>query len=592
MAAKEEGKAAWHAELGREEFSLIPGVPNPADAWKTSALSPDGTHHLARDGQPLYSRRFHEVLKFHPPGLAPARDGSGAYHITPEGMAAYEDRHRRTFGFYEGRAAVDAEDGWLHILPDGRQLYPGRYSWCGNFQGGRCAIRRSDGSYLHITLDGGPAYSQRYRYAGDFRDGLAVTQRADGRHSHIDCRGGLLHGRWFLDLDVYHKGYARARDDAGWCHVDLMGMPLYQHRFRAVEPFYNGQARVEGFDGSLSVIDETGKTVLQLRPALRSPLEELSADMVGLWKTQTIRATVELGVFEVLPASAEEVEKRLQLIESGGRRLMRALVELGLTLRDGDGVYYATERGSHLRRSHPLSLADAALHWGRESYQAWDRLLHALETGSPGFAELEGTGFFEWLRARPEGLRGYHEAMASYARHDYEAVAHAVDLRGHSSVLDAGGGSGELSFALLRVFPELTAAIMDRPEVVRMAAVPEDVVDRCSIIAGDLFQEWPARSDAVLLARVLHDWPDDDALRILRRAREAMPIGGSLYVVEMVLGETVPGGGLMDLHMLVMTGGMERTERQFADLFDRAGFRLVDVAPTGSVSSVIRALAV
>ena len=97
---------------------------------------------------------------------------------------------------------------------------------------------------------------------------------------------------------MYHKAFARARDEGGWHHVENQGQPLYQDRYRNVEPFYNGQARAEGFDGSLSVIGESRETLLQIRGPLRTPLEDLSGDMVGMWRTQAIRAAVELGVFE------------------------------------------------------------------------------------------------------------------------------------------------------------------------------------------------------------------------------------------------------------------------------------------------------
>ena len=226
------------------------------------------SHHTV-DGLAAYGARFLEVLKFHAPGLAPVRDASGAYHIAPDGSAAYDGRHVRTFGFYEGRAAVQSGDGWFHILPDGSALYPERYDWCGNFQDGRCPVRLSDSRYFHIKSDGAPAYRARYRYAGDFRDGYAVVQRSDGMHTHIDADGVPLHGRWFLDLDVFHKNHARARDAQGWHHVDTRGQPLYERRFQNVEPFYNGQARVEGFDGSLSVIDESGATLVGLRPSAK-----------------------------------------------------------------------------------------------------------------------------------------------------------------------------------------------------------------------------------------------------------------------------------------------------------------------------------
>jgi hypothetical protein len=163
-------------------------------------------------------------------------------------------------------AAVVGAGGWHHITPEGQDAYVERYAWCGNFQGGRCTVRESSGTYLHITADGPPAYVERWRYAGDHRDGIAVVQAADGRSSHIDRDGRVLHGRWFVDLDVFHKGFARARDEDGWTHIDRSGRPAYARRFAAVEPFYNGQARVERFDGALEVIDESGVTIIELRP--------------------------------------------------------------------------------------------------------------------------------------------------------------------------------------------------------------------------------------------------------------------------------------------------------------------------------------
>ena len=539
------------------------------DRWRKYELSEDASHHVYR-GRPAYPSRFHEVLKFHEPGLAPVHDASGAYHITPDGRPAYEPCHIRTFGFYEGLAAVHSEDGWFHILPDGSPLYAERYAWCGNFQESRCAVRLPNGGYLHIKDDGSPAYEERYRYAGDYRDGHAVVQREDGSHTHIDAGGSLLHGRWFQDLDVFHKRYACACDSNGWHHVDMTGEPLYMERYKNVEPFYNGQARVERLDGSLSVIDESGQTLVELRGPSRSHLEELSGDMVGLWRTQMIHAAVELGVFECLPAAAEEVERMAQLHTSVGTRLMRALMELGLVWRGTEGSYFPTERGSLLRKAHPLSLADAARHWGRESYQAWAGVTRTLRTGESGFERLHGENFFDWIQDKPADLQAYHSAMSTYARHDYRSLADSVDFNAHDSILDAGGGTGELAFALLRSCPDLVGTVMDRAEVVEGVRPPADLEGRCRFIKGDLFQKWPVTSDAVILARVVHDWPDSDALRILRRAREAMPKDGTLYVVEMALDEETGQGGMLDLNMLVMTQGAERTEEQFRDILREA----------------------
>ena len=560
------------------------------DRWRKYEISEDASHHVYQ-GCPAYPSRFHEVLKFHEPGLAPVRDTSGAYHISPDGRPAYALRHIRTFGFYEGIAAVHSEEGWFHILPDGSPMYGERYAWCGNFQESRCAVRLPGGGYIHIEDDGTPAYGERYRYSGDFKDGYAVVQREDGKHTHIDRSGNPLHGRWFQNLDVFHKRYARACDPSGWHHVDMTGEPLYRERFRNVEPFYNGQARVERLDGSLSVIDESGQTLLELRGPSQSHLEGLSADMVGLWRTQTIHSAVELGVFELLPASAAEVERQARLHRSIGTRLMRALMELGLVWRDTEGSYYPTERGSLLTRKHPLSLADVARHWGRESYEAWAKAARSLRTGESALERLHGENFFDWMRDRPADLQAYHSAMSTYARHDYRDLADSVEFTAHDSILDAGGGTGELAFALLRSCPGLVATVMDRAEVVEGVRPPADLEGRCRFIKGDLFQKWPVSSDAVILARVVHDWPDSDALRILRRAREAMPKDGTLYVVEMALDEETGQGGMLDLNMLVMTQGAERTEEQFRDILREAGFGLLGVTETSSVSSVLMARA-
>lgn len=239
-------------------------------AWKGIQIAPDQTHHL-REGQPAYVERFEQVLKFHPPGLAPVLKDGKAWHIRPNGSSAYPQRFQRTFGFYEGLAAVlviqdnESTPQACHITPSGDAAYPQRYAWCGNFQEGRAPVRDPQGFYHHIDPNGQPLNTSPWRYAGDFKDGVAVVQDSSGRSLHINRAGETLHERTFLDLDVFHKGYARALDEEGWHHIDLNGCPAYSRRFKMVEPFYNGQARVECFSGALEIIDEVGKTLHTLR---------------------------------------------------------------------------------------------------------------------------------------------------------------------------------------------------------------------------------------------------------------------------------------------------------------------------------------
>ena len=548
--------------------------------WRGASVSPSGTHHV-RDGAPLYDERFDEVLKFHEPGLAAVRRGEQAWHVRSNGKPAYDRRFDRTFGFYEGLAAAAVPDGWRHIRPDGTDLYEARYAWCGNFQDGRCAVRESGGAYLHVTAEGIPAYDARWRYAGDFRGGIAVVQGDDGRSTHIDPLGAQVHGARFLDLDVFHKGFARARDEDGWMHIDLTGRPLYRRRFAAVEPFYNGQARVERFGGGLEVIDETGVSVAELRPALKSEFAALSDDLTGFWRTQAICAAVELGVFEALPATVELLARDCGLEPDRARRLLRALAELDLAA-DGDGVWRATGRGAFLAAGHPWTLADAAVEYGRLFPRMWETLPAALRADE-GWRPPD---IFGEVAADPARTASHHRMLSSYALHDHGPVPDALDLCGDERVIDAGGGLGVLAGLLAEAHPQIQVTVLDRPEVVeRAACAPRS--DRVTFRAGDLFEPWDVEGDAMILARVLHDWDDDSALRILRRARRALPSGGRVFVIEMLLPEDGAAGGLCDLHLLAATGGRERTAAEYAALLGRAGFVHTGVCRLPGLSSII-----
>lgn len=535
--------------------------------WSQTQVAPDHSHHLLA-GAPMYTARFSEVLSFHAPGLAAVRDDSGAFHIDDTGRPVYARRFRRTFGFYEGLATVVDERGAFHLKTDGSELTSERYAWCGNFQDGRCTIRGMDGRYFHLDRDGRALYPQRYAYAGDYREGSAVAQEVSGLHLHIDREGRALNGQRFLDLDVFHKGYARARDARGWHHVDAEGQSLYSHRFAAVEPFYNGQARVEREDGALVVIDERGETVRELRPPRVTELQRLSGDMVGFWRTQALTAAAELRIIDTLPASTAEVAERRELHPERCTRLLRALAELGLVTCEGD-LWRPTGRGALLHSLHPLSMRDAALHWGRDCYRLWEPLSQALRQGS----NWTPPRFFEALASHPEHIATYHRAMATYATHDYVGLAEHLSELIEGVVLDAGGGTGTLLQELLRHRPGLRGVLLERPEVARVTEVPTDLRDRLTVNPGDLFEPWGTQVDAIVLARVLHDWDDKDAVRILRRAREALRPGGNLYVIELALDDKDANGGMLDVHMLMSTGGRERTQENLRLLLERSGFR-------------------
>ncbi len=554
-------------------------------SWRGSTVSPCGTHHLSY-GVPLYRARFDEVLPFHEPGLAPVLDGSGAYHIGIDGREAYPQRHLRTFGFYGGLAAVQDRDGWVHIGRDGQPAYEARHEWCGNFQEDRCAIRLVGGGYIHIDRDGVPVQENPCRYVGDFRKGIAVVQRDDGLHSHVDRSGQLVHDRWFVDLDVFHKGFARARDGSGWMHVDRSGRPVYARRFAMVEPFYNGQARVELLDGALEVIDEIGETIVELRPPRRSAFALLSGDIVGYWRTQTIRTAVLLGMPDALPGRTDEIAARCEVPVERAGRLLRGLGELGIVLRGADG-WSLTDRGIHLRRDHPLSLADAAIEFGGRLARRWELLPDAMLADGSWSAE----DVFEEVAGNTEDLAAHSRMLDAYARHDYELVSTVLDLADGEVLVDAGGGLGSLARALLQQHPRACVVLMDRPEVIELAARQSDSGDALEYLAADLFEPWPVTADAVVMARVLHDWDDERALTILRNARASLRQGGRLNIVEMLLPTDDMTGGLCDLHLLAVTGGQERTVEGYRVLLERSGFELVEVRQLPALPSVILGVA-
>lgn len=550
--------------------------------WSAFLVAPDGTHHRNENGLSAYSERFDEVLKFHAPGLAPVLRRGEAWHIHPDGSAAYTRRFARTFGYYEGFAAVIGSPGAFHITPDGGDAYSQRYAWCGNFQGNRCTVRQTDGSYMHIDREGRALYTERWNYAGDYRDGIAVVQARNGHSTHIDQHGKLVHEQWFVDLDVFHKGYARARDNDGWMHVDERGKPVYTRRFSAIEPFYNGQARVELFDGSVEVIDETGRRIVETRSPLRSDFAALSGDMVGFWRTQTIAAAVRLGVIDAFPASENQIAERCQLRPDGARRLLRALGELHLT-RNKNGLWDLTPRGMYLRANDSLTLADAALEYAGPFSELWKDLPNALRRGTNWTAP----DVFADVARDEQRCAGHHRMLRSYARHDYPEVEKALDLKGTEHIIDAGGGLGTLAGMLLEALPALKVTVLDRPEVIEQGKREAAPGNGIYWHAGNLFDAWGLRADVVILSRVMHDWDDHQAIAILKRAREALSAGGRMYIIEMLIPEGNVSGALCDLHLLVATGGRERSLVEFERLLRISGFRLVDQRLIAALPSIV-----
>lgn len=554
-------------------------------SWRDSRVAADGSHHVLGDAA-LYDERFDAVLKFHAPGLAAVQRGAAAWHIHLDGSPAYNRRFERTFGFYQALAAVQHQDGWHHIHTDGRDLNAGRYDWCGNFQCDRCTVRQLNGKYFHVMINGEPAYHERWKYAGDFRDGIGVVQAEDGLSTHIDLGGQLLHGRWFNDLDVFHKGFARARDEGGWMHIDSTGRPIYTRRFAGAEPFYNGQARVELPNGGLELIDEAGCTLHRLRAPLQTAAQRLSGLMVGFWKTQAVRVAAELRLFNYLPATSEQVAEKTSLPLDGAHRLLRGLWELDL-VQFLDAQWVVTETGALLCDESPSAMTQVVSHWGIEHYAAWTRLKEALATGEAAFDKMYGQSFFTYLTKQPGRLENYHRAMQGYAKHDYACLINYIRSAEGAHIIDAGGGTGTLIAILLAHRPDLTGILLDRPEVVDLPTVETEAGARLQRIGADLFSPWSCCGDLMVLARVLHDWNDTKVQTILRHARQALNPNGCIVLIEMTLCDDASADSLLNLNMLTICGGRERTVAAWSALAEATGLRLRDVQRLPTYGSLL-----
>ena len=215
-------------------------------------------------------------------------------------------------------------------------------------------------------------------------------------------------------------------------------------------------------------------------------------------------------------------------------------------------------------------------------------LLDALRDGGTPFERVFGDRFFDHLARTPDDEAAFNASMAGRGAREAGDVVAAYDFGGLRRLVDVGGGTGVLLSAILRATPALEGVLMDRPaaiEAARARLEADGLAARSECVAGDFFADVPAGADAYLLSRVVHDWPDDDAARILSACRAAMASDARVLLVEAVLPERArdaPEAIRMDLHMLILFGGRERTAAEYRDLLAAAGLELRRIVPTRS----------
>ncbi len=318
---------------------------------------------------------------------------------------------------------------------------------------------------------------------------------------------------------------------------------------------------------------------------MTDPTAELMRRLAGKWAVQAIATAAELGIADVLaegPRTSEALAASLGCQPDPLARLLRALAGEGLVELGVDDRYALTPLGDALRTGRLRELAvwlGSAAQW-----DPWHALTHTIRTGEPAFEHVHGQGLYEYLASHPEDAARYDAAIDAFTRATAHALADRCDLNAVGTIADIGGGRGTLLRALLERAPNLRGILFDLEHVV---AAARDLPDRCQTVAGDFFESVPSGADVYVLKHILHNWGDDDALRILSSCKAAVPASGRVWVVEAVV---LPGNRrglprLLDLEMLVLTPqGRERTQPQLRRLFHRGGFRIANTtALTGAV---------
>lgn len=326
------------------------------------------------------------------------------------------------------------------------------------------------------------------------------------------------------------------------------------------------------------------------------------AHVTGFWVSQLIYVAARLGIADQLgrgPQTPAALARKVGAHAPSLRRVLRALASVGIFAETSNGRFRLTPLAATLRSDAPGSLRPFALMIiNGYNWNAWRELLHGVQTGDLPFDHVHGVPAFEYLRAHPDTEREFSAAMASISGPQTAAVARALDYGRFRTLVEVGGAHGHLLSTILRRHRRLRGVLYDQPQVVAGAAASGFVTGpalagRCTIQGGDFFIDVPAGADAYIMKYILHDWTDDQCTRILANCRRAMAPGGRVLVVEHVIrpGNAPDWAKLLDINMLVIPGGQERTRAEFAALFERAGLCLLRVHKTAAALSVIEAAA-
>ena len=317
----------------------------------------------------------------------------------------------------------------------------------------------------------------------------------------------------------------------------------------------------------------------------------------GFWISRAVYVIAKLGIPDLLksgPRTAEELANATKMHAPSLYRVLRALASVGIVSSQGE-QFALTPLSETLVTDAPGSLRWFTVsELGQEHYPAWGNLMHSVETGDIAFDQFFGVDIWTYFQQNPEDAAVFNDSMTGVTAAANEEIMTKYDFSGFKKVIDIGGGHGGLITSILKKNSHVRGVLFDAPQVIEGARPKIEaagLAERCETVSGDFFKSVPTGGDAYVMKWIIHDWDDQKAITILRNCRNEMRSNGKLILVDCVVPETNEPhfSKFIDLNMLVMTGGKERTAREFEELLADAGFKLLRVIPTDVPTSIVEA---
>jgi SAM-dependent methyltransferase len=344
---------------------------------------------------------------------------------------------------------------------------------------------------------------------------------------------------------------------------------------------------------------QTDTVAAPLAPAEAPPHVQVIQLATAYWISRAVYAAARLGIADLLtegPRDAGALAAATGMHAPSLRRVLRTLASVGLFSTDSQGRFSLTPLGATLRTDAPGAARSTVIALAGEWWwSAWGETLHAVRTGETGLERALGMSEYSYLAQHPEEALHFNAAMIGFHGDEPAAIVDSYDFSGVRTIVDVGGGSGNLLGTVLLANPYPRGVLLERPQVVPEAMQhlrAAGVADRCHVVGGDFLEAVPEGGDLYIVSHCIHNWDEPNCLKILQNCRRAMRPGGRLLIVEAVVSQAdePDPAKILDLAMLLVPGGQERSEDEYGALLAKAGFRLTRVVPTRTSASLVEAI--